>query len=272
MKKNVFTLMMIFALALLAVSAMAQTNTTPYQGGTYSYTLSGIKVVNPSTATVTYSGAGATIATTPIAIATTDNSITFTIAYSTTATDGTLKVDIQDLTSLCNNFILLPIDVQDIPTLDLSILASTTDPICQPINATPADNVAASSGVNGNTFSFTVTPLITNVAANYGYTYSIALPATSALDGYVISYAGTGSYSAATGVVTKGVDVSNDVFTITYNTTTGIPNETITATISAATLTVTNTSGSGTYTGTFTTATDDVVVKTLPSIGTFTIE
>jgi len=37
-------------------------------------------------------------------------------------------------------------------------------------------------------------------------------------------------------------------------------------------MTVTTTSGEGTYTGTFSTDTDNVVVKALPSIGSFTIE
>ncbi len=56
MKKIVFTLITVFALALMAGSAVAQLNNTPYQGGTYSYTLicNGIKVMNKLTATITY--------------------------------------------------------------------------------------------------------------------------------------------------------------------------------------------------------------------------
>lgn len=272
MKKIVFSLMTLFALALMAGSASAQTNATPYQGGTYSYTLNGIVVQNESTATVTYlTGSGATLPS-PITVETTDNSITFSVTYSNTATDGTLQVTIEDGDSNCSNFIQLAIDVQDLPTLDLSILASEANPICQPVNPTPSNNTAASSGVTGNTFTFTVTPDVTNVSADFGYVYTISLPATSTLNGYSIAYSGDGSYDSGTGVVTRGADETDDVFTITYNTTTGIADEKITALISNATLTVTNTSGGGTYAGTFTTDTDDVIVKTLPSIGTFTVE
>lgn len=269
MKKIAFTLMAVFAIALIAGNALAQTNVTPYQGGTYTYTLNGIVVANASTATITYTGNGATLPD-PIAVATTDNSITFKVTYADDATDGTLQLTLQDGTTLCSNFIQLAIDVQDMPTLDLSVAASNTE-ICQSTNSTPANNTAASVGET-NSFTFTVTPTITNVSANYTYGYTIALPATSNLDGYTISYSGSGDYDSDTGIVSNKADTSDDVFTVTFNTTTGIANETIDATLSSAKMTVTTTSGTGTYTGTLSNNTDNVVVKSLPSIGSFTIE
>jgi len=268
MKKIAFTLMTLFALALMAGSAIAQTNTTPYAGGTYSYTLNGIKVANESTATVTYTGSGVTLPD-PITVATTDNSITFDVTYLDGATDGTLQLTLEDGTSGCSNFIQLAIDVQAMPALDLAVVASETE-ICQSTNSTPADNTAASVGET-NSFTFTVTPTVTNVSSGYSYGYTIALPGTTSLDGYTVTYAGSGTYNSD-GTVTGKTDTNPDVFTITFNTTTGIAAETIEATLSSATMTVTTTSGEGTYTGTFSNDTDNAVVKALPSIGSFTIE
>lgn len=281
MKKIVSTLMTVFALTIMAGGAFAQTNVTPYQGSTYSYSLNGIYSVPGATVSIQYlTGAGATVSNIKIngtatsnVTALTASTLTFDVTYSTNATDGKIKVTVTDIApTSCSNFIELAIDVQDLPTLDLSILASEVNPVCQPINSTPDDNKAASDGVTGNTFTFTVTPTVTNVSANYGYTYKITLPATSTLNGYAISYSGSGSFDSGTSVVTKGVDTTDDVFTITYNTTTGIASETITATLSNPVLTITNTSGGGTYNGSLSTPSDDITVKTLPSIGSFTIE
>ena len=94
-----------------------------------------------------------------------------------------LKVTIQDGTSECTNFIQLAIDVQDIPTLDT--LASATE-ICQSTNSSPDNNNAACDGET-NSFTFTVTPSIANVSADYGYVYSFSIPTTSSLGGYSVT-------------------------------------------------------------------------------------
>ena len=59
MKKLLFSLVMMFALVIVAGTAMAQTNSTPIPGGTYNYTISGITSVAGATVSITYSGSGA---------------------------------------------------------------------------------------------------------------------------------------------------------------------------------------------------------------------
>jgi hypothetical protein len=277
MKKLVFTFLTLFALAFGASKSFAQTNTTPFKGGTYSYTLDGILSVNGATINIDYlTGSGATIdnispATIP---AGTETTLTFDVTYASDATAGEIRVTLtENVADGCSNFIDLEIIPQDAPELDLEIVASETAPICQDINSDPDDNTPASEGVTGNSFSFTVSPTVTGVSAEYGYVYSIDFdPVTSGLSNYSIAYSGGGTYDSGAGTVTRGADDSDDVFTVTFDTTTGIDDETTTATISNATLTVRNTSGGGKYTGTFTSDQASVTVKTLPTIGNFTIE
>lgn len=276
MKKIRLSLMTLLFLAFFVSSAIAQNNNTPYQGGTYSYTLSGITVVNASKATVTYTGAGATLPL-PIDIPIgADQSITFTVTYSDVASDGTLKVTIVDETSTCNNFIQLAIDVQDKPTIDLAIVASGDPEICQNLNASPADNTDASVGAATNSFTFTVTPTIANEpsAGTYTYDYTLALPTaiTTGLTDYTITRTtGTGSWTESTGKVVGATTTADEVFTISFKTTTGIDAKTITGTLSDVSLSTT--SGSGSYAETVSANNeDDVVVKSMPKIGTFTIE
>jgi hypothetical protein len=277
MKKIVFNLMAAFVLTLIAGSAHAQLNNTPYPGGSYSYSLSGIKVDTEGTLTIAYSGNNATITNVNLTetgvgtgiyvVPNTTTTLTFDIDYDDDATDGTLSVTVTDgAADGCSNFIELDIDVQVLPTLALSILASE-DQYCQNLKTVQVDNEAASVDAPDNSFTFTVTPTVSNVSTAYTYNYAIALP-SPALTGYSIAYSGPGSYAA--GVVTGADSETDGVFTITFETTTGIAPVDITGTLSSATLTVT--SGGGTYTGTYSPASDAVNVKTMPSIGTFTIE
>lgn len=276
MKKIVFNLIAVFVLTVMVGSANAQLNNTPYPGGTYSYSLSGIKVDTEGELIIAYSGNNATITNVNLdetgvgtgiyVVPDTSTTLTFDIEYADDATDGTLTVTVTDgATNGCSNFIELAIDVQDLPMLSLSILASE-DQYCQNLKTAQVDNEAAAVDAPENSFTFTVTPTISNVNTSYTYNYSIALP-SPALTDYKIEYSGPGSYAA--GVVT-GADTDTDgVFTITFKTTTGIAPVDITGTMSSATLAVT--SGGGTYTGTFGTASDAVNVKTMPTIGSFTI-
>lgn len=275
MKKQFLSFVMMLALVIVAGTAMAQLNNTPYQGGTYTYKLNGITVVNASTATVTYDGTGATLPT-PIAIAIGANqTITFQVTYSQAATSGTLKVNIVDNTSTCNNFIQLAITVKAKPTIDLAIVGSVDD-LCQNLNTTPANNTDASVGSTANTFTFTVTPTIVNepAAGTYTYDYTLALPdaATTGLTNYTITRtSGTGTWTESTGEVVGATTTADQVFTISFNTTTGITAKTITGTLSAVSLT--ENSGNGNYVETVTTNNEDnVIVKTTPKIGSFTIE
>lgn len=277
MKKLVFTFLTMIVFAIVGNTAFAQTNVTPYQGGTYSYSLDGIYSVNGATINIEYlTGEGASISNiSPAAIPSDEiTTLTFDVTYSSTATAGEIRVTLtEDVTSGCSNFIDLAITPQAQPALALDITASETGPICQDTNSDPDDNTPASDGVTSNSFTFTIEPNVSNADDEYEYVYSIDFtPVTSTLTNYAIDYTGTGTYNSTTGTVTKGVDETDDVFTITFDTTTGVADETTTATISNATLTVTNTSGGGNYNASFTNDNASVTVKTLPSIGTFDIE
>ena len=272
MKKQFFSFVMMLALVIVAGSAMAQTSTTTYEGGTYSYTLSGITVVSASTATVTYEGggSGATLPT-PISIATTDHSITFNVTYALGATDGNLKVNIVDATS-CSNYITLAIDVKAAPTLVLGV--DVPDFTCQNLG-TPVNNESAADATGtppaANVITFTVTPTI-SVASGYTYDFDLDLTQlTSGLTGFTVAHAtgnGTITGDYANGFSVVGSTSASHTFTITFTTTTGKAAETYTGTISGAKLHIAAISGN--YDGTYSPNNDVVTVKSIPKIGTFT--
>lgn len=274
MKKIVFTLITVFALALLAGNTKAQTSQTPYQGGTYSYTVNGIVVANASTATVTYSGDDVTLPS-PIAVATTANSITFDVVYGAAATSGTLTVTIKDLTSECSNLINLSITVTNAPTLELAV-TSVAD-FCQNLNGSPNNNEPADIGAAANTFLFTVTPTISAGAVDAGAKYAFdfdlndyVIGASTAITIVRTSGDGTATPSTAgSGQIAITGATNTQTFTVSFATTTGVASETITGTVSGAVLT-SGGSGSTTYTGTYSPASKDVVVKAMPAIGSFT--
>jgi len=286
MKKLLFSLVMMFALVIVAGTAMAQTKTTPYAGGKYTYTINGLKVNTTGTATIITSSpsnmivsnivdqASASIALT--AITPTTTALTFDVAYDQGLAAGPqiITFELTDGAG-CKNNIHLDVTVMAKPTMAVAIIASETT-ICQNLKANPSDNTAASIGANTNSFTFTVTPTLTNVTTAYNYTYTLALPnaVTTGLSGYTITPAvgNHGTYAPATGVVTGtgtlAADATADVYTITFTTTTGIAPVTVTGTLSLPSLTVT--SGGGIYTGSITApAFKSVEVKTTPSIGTF---
>jgi hypothetical protein len=280
MKKLFFSFVMLVTLVIVAGSANAQTKTTPYPGGTYSYKLTGIKTNSAGTATISYSGTNVTIQnvngagllvpyTAPVNTpAGTSTDLTFDIKFGENATDGKITVTVTDgvASGGCSNFIEYAIDVQPLPTLALSIDA-TAGAFCQKKNSSPlTDNTAASVSAPLNSFDFTVTPVITNDPDAYTYTYAISLPNASGLANYKIEYAGPGSYNA--GVVSNANSETPGVFTITFDTTTGLAPVNLTATITG-TPTLTATKGNAVYNGTITTASDVVTVNTMPSIGNF---
>ena len=282
MKKQLFSLVMMLALVIVAGSAMAQTNVTPYPGGTYSYTLSGIKTNPAGTAANAITGANATIKNvensgvdytgTNIATpAATDFTLNFDITYGLLATGTrTVTVTVTDgaASGSCSNFIELEVIINPLPTLALSIAASE-DQYCQNKKSSPLnDNEAASVGATTNSFTFTVSPTITNDPDVYTYSYAITMPAAQGLATYDIAYAGPGTWNEGAGTVTGATSETDGVFTVTFTTTTGLAPIDLTATITG-TPTLTATNGGATYNGTITTASDAVSVKTMPSIGTF---
>ena len=172
MKKIVFTIITVFALAIVGNVVKAQTAITPYIGETYSYTLNGITVINASTAVVTYSGTNVTLpGNIAIASATTNGSITFNVTYNSGATSGNLTVTITDGTTNCSNYINLAIVPTVAPTLELAVTKSAANEICQNLNSSPGDNTAANVGATVNSFTFTVSPNITGSLPT-GATYS----------------------------------------------------------------------------------------------------
>lgn len=281
---------MMLALVIVAGTAMAQgTNTKPYPGGTYHYSLSGIKVATEGTATIAYGGTKATIQNVSLAekapsgskiyvVPNTLTTLTFDMAYDKDATSGKITVTITDgAIAGCSNSIELQIDVQALPTLDLAI-APTTIIDCQKLTTTLVNNQAGSYDQANleNTIVFTVTPNVLHVkdGGAYTYGYTISLPVSTGLKDFAVTYSGPGTYLAGSGTATvsgiTNATNANGVFTMKFKTTTGIDPVTITETLSAANLVVT--AGNGTYSGDFSINNAVAKVKTMPSIGSFTIE
>lgn len=264
---------MMLALVVVAGSSMAQTSVTPYQGGTYSYKLSGILVNTEGTATIAYSiptdvtiknVVGSPVLTGSL------QELTFDVQYNQNATVGaqSITVTVADGGG-CTNFIRLDVTVTAQPTLAL-IIDGATDFTCQALKTSPNNNEDASVGAPNNTIAYTITPTITPaVGSNYDFHFVLddyTLGATN----LVLSLTGGGG--VLTGNNALGWDVKGangaSVITATFSTTTGQPATPFTATISSAVLHVT--AGGGTYNGSISTATDNVVTVTpTPTIGTF---
>lgn len=273
MKQKIFTLIMMLALVIVAGSAFGQTKFSPYAGGTYTYSIP-IDLANDGTGTLTPSDAvnmGVTV-NAPVlwpAVAQTVTQIDFTVIYTDAASGlQTITFVLTDGTSGCSNTIIAEIDIQPLPAINLTIAASIAN-TCQGRNATPADNVAETVG-GTNSFTFTVTPDITNPPTAYGYTYDIVLnDLTGTLTAYDVAYTGAGAYvgTEAGGTVTcdEGDAETTGVFTVTWTTTTGIATQNVEATISGGVLTAT--SGGGTYDATYVGGdTDDVDINAVPGI------
>lgn len=286
MKKIVYSLMISIALVVMAGSANAQgTNITPFVDGTYSYTLGGIVLTGDATATVSYVGTNSpTLSTTSIALTSASTSLTFTADY-TGATAGVIgeyiKVEIQyddvsgNASAGCTNYIILNVMVQALPTIDLVV--ATTGFNCQNLGtATDNKSAANQTGIPNNTFTYTVTPNLTNIALvdaafeSYDFTFTFdnevlgtttVVPTVTAGGGTLTENAGTYTVAGATTATT---------ITMTFPTTTGVTATGFTATIADGVL---NVNGGNTYAETVTTNNNATVTVTpTPTIGTFTIE
>ncbi len=287
MKKLFFSFVMLVTLVVVAGSAKGQTGTSPYPGGTYTYTLNGIVLQNNGTVKVEYDGTdaititpktGLTKAASPFDIAKEITSISFDVKYPLEASVGkkTFTVTITDETTKCYNFIKLDVTIKALPALAVSIEASETAPICQLRNENPGDNTAAAVTANptvDNTFTYKVKPVVSNVATDglFDYTYDITLPTGGELLGFGITnnVTANGGTISGTKVTYTGVKVvKEDIFTVTFKTTTGKANQTLTATL-GATPKLTVTSGGGVYDGTISGTPSSVEVKSMPSIGIF---
>lgn len=274
---------MLITLVIVAGSAKAQTNSSPYPGGTYDYTVTGIVVQTAGTAKIEYLNdlnaplAGATISavtgfggTDPnYTVATGGITLTFKVKWATDVAAGKIRVTVTDglATGGCTNFIEMKITPAQLPTFAVAIANVTASPYCQTKAVSPEDKTPASDGQT-NSIEFRVTPVVTHVTTDYSYTYTIDL-AGSGLTGYTITSTNSG-YVSGTGVVTStrtnGAAPSVDTFTATFTTTTGHIPVNIAGAISGASITIT--SGGAKYDAPATTAMP-VIVNTMPSIGSF---
>ena len=269
MKKIVFSLMTLFALALTAGSAMAQNETTVTQGGIYTYTLSGIVVNSGGEVSIDFDGDAAEdvaiisgfSSTSPTAPTGSYDGV-FTVEFSNTAADGDLIVTVTDGAG-CENSIFLSITVLPEPTINIELLASE-DQYCQTTNNT-TENEAASL-LSTNSIDFTVTPTITDPPTNYTWGYTIAIPDPT-LTNYEIRKGGS---LVTLPLVVSGLasTVISETYTVTFETTTGAAPKSLEGTVTLVTLT--ETTGGGVYAETdLTNNVATVNVKSTPSIGSF---
>lgn len=286
MKKILFGLMTMVALTFIAASAMGQgTNVTPFVDGTYSYTLGGLVLTGDATATVSYVGTNTPSISTPsIALTSASTDLTFTVDYTgATAgiTDEYIRVDIQyddasgTATAGCSNNIILNVMVYALPEIDLAIAGNGFE--CQNIG-TATNNLSAANqpGIPDNTFTYTVTPNLTNIAlgdaafVSYDFTFTFdneLLGATTVVPSVT---AGGGALTASGGIYTVTGATSETTITMTFPTTTGVAATDFTATVANGVL---NVNGGNTYNETVTTNNEATVTVTpTPTIGTFTIE
>lgn len=235
MKKQVFSLVMMLALVIVAGSAMAQTSTTPYAGGTYSYSMTGIdNVGNARTArifvdngainytpelafgtthiyTVTSSTGTVTSGTNyfDIAIPANTTALNFDVAYDPSFATGAYQLYVvlyNGAETTCYNFIYTNITVT---ANTFNLVAAAPTVVCQTINSAPSVDTPASSGQN-TIFTYTVTK--TGGDNNDDWSFDFKIPSnTLGLDIANISSivpsitTGTGTnVVAATGTITSG--------------------------------------------------------------------
>ncbi len=243
MKKQFFSIVMVLALVIVAGTAMAQTSLTPYAGGTYSYTISGIDdvartrtarvfidnggidatpsmtvaskyVVSSSSLTVTASANYYDVAL-PVNTTTFD----FSVAYNALMATGAyqLYVVVYDgADTQCSNFMYRDITVTA-NNFDLAVATSFTT-TCQTINPSPLTNIVASTG-QSTIFTYTITKTGGDNTDDWSFDFDIPTT-TSALDINDITglsaaiTTGLGTNSVAiTGTITSGnynVKVTND--------------------------------------------------------------
>ena len=266
------------ALVIVAGSAMAANETSVLPGGTYTYNLTEVLSANASTATVTYSDATAEVAqvgTSWAITAATSSTVSFTIKYGTQAApaiDGDITVVITDNTlGGCSNSIKLTIDVKTLPTYTLALTKNDVGYVECQARTGAGNNLTDARGTEDNTFTFSVTPIVTGVTGNFTYSYTIDFPDGSELGGYTI-VDGNGD-AVVDGLVTHtGVSsVATDVFTVTFKTTTGKATQTLAASVSiGAASTLIPVDGGGTYEASSgASLSQSVTVKAVPKIGSF---
>jgi len=255
MKQKIFTLVMMLALVIVANSAFAAPDTTPYKGGNYPYTvdisLLGSTGVHVADATFDYTpSTGVTVPGTR-ALTPDSTSINFRVGFGLTSGNGILTVTITYVgAGGCSNNIQLTITPQDPPTMNIAISTLNTGG-CQNDLDTPITDGSADN-YNGGTNSVTYT-----VATAGGPSGVASISYTLGVSGHALTTDPSGAQTA-----------TGD-FTAEFTTTEGA-GFTLTGSIAAgATFTMNAANGGGTYSLTRTTPSVGVTYNDLPTIGAF---
>lgn len=273
MKKLLFSFVMMLALVIVAGTTMAQTKLTPYQGGKYTYNVP-IGITTVGVASVTFSNTGMTISNPSVdlaAIPAATTSITFDVNYGLNVPVGTQTIYLTLTAGGCSNNIHLDVTVSAKPTLVLAINSISTS-ICQKINSSPSNNIAASDNQT-TTFDLTVTPTIV-ASGTTTYDFLIDLTPNYDLFGTTVTIQRTAGDGTPSPVPAGSAQIAiigatnAQTFTVSFSTTTGKDAKTFTGSLSNAKLKVTD-AGGNTYDGTYSPQTFAVEVKAMPAIGAF---
>ena len=236
MKKQFFSLVMMFVLVIVAGTVMAQTSVTPYAGGTYSYLMTGIdNVANARTARVfidngtvnstpdlafgtthIYTVTSSTGTVTPgtnyfdIAVPANTTALNFNVAYNSLFATGAYQLYVvlyNGAETTCYNFIYTNITVT---ANNFNLVAAAPTVVCQTINSAPGVDTPASSGQN-TVFTYTVTKTGGDNNDDWSFDFKIPANTISGLDVSNITSivptitAGLGTNTiAATGTLTGG--------------------------------------------------------------------
>jgi hypothetical protein len=276
MKQNLFKLMMLIAFIAIAGSTYATNDVSVYQGGTYSYSLSGVKVNVAGTVGITFSGF-----TTPPVISdpslagsnpsytalTTATAFTFKLKYDAGEPAGggkTITVTATETSSTCSNHINLAITVVAAPTLALT-LSSPAD-FCQDPNGT-TDNEDATYLASKKTISYTVTPGTLTGLSSYAFNFRLAAYTFSDITNERSAGTATGGGTATQAALAITAATGNQTFDVKFSPIEGA-GATVTAQIPSGTFTMDAAHGGGTYNLSLP-SDDNVVILGLPTIGKF---
>jgi hypothetical protein len=290
MKQRIFTLLMMLALVIVTGSAFAQsTPTVPYEGATHTYTVNGLTVgdawafavnnsssdysaaaTHPATVTINSGGSGASLAAT---------SQTVSITWETgSAADGDyfVWIRIQDQSSSCYNyrrftvnpipnaldFTIIAVGISDENATGLTLASDDNGggSICPVVVNEDYNSDGGAAGSNGDTYAYFRINR-TNGSASYGWEFNFTK--TNGTATIEASADGTtwGAYTSGA-TVTKGAAANVHYFRVLVATST-TADQLITGSLNDdVELTTLLTDAASPET-------DDITVKLIPTIGTF---
>lgn len=256
MKKQLFSIVMMLALVIVASSAFALNDISVYQGGKYHYRLNGVSSINAATATVSFVDANVQISTTsfPITANAAATSLEFDITYKTsggvypaTGTGKAITVTVNDGT--CSNYIVLNVTINAAPSMTITLASATTGG-CQAINSIiPTDGSADAYAGGTNTVAFGVTTSAVPTAATFSYDLGVT-------SGVTLTTNPAGTKTA--------VGTFNAIFATTEG-----AGFTVAGAITNATFTMPAVDGGGVYVMTISGSPTTISYNALPTIGSF---